>query len=486
MTEPTTDYDQAIADQKKAHHKRIARLLIAIGALLVVVLIFLLLPGAGNVEQATKDQLSAEQAEHIALTAAEKEALRKALMTRLNAYDKTFGELLSNTEFRQWQPQPIDELDIAKNTVLEHFAKGEFPQAEDALSQLETDTRQLQQQWHQAFDQAMIDAQTAFASDKKDDAQVALNNAARVKPSHSAIAELQQRLDVFDTVKDWQNRYQVAIQENNITKQITALQAILRLDPVRTEYQQPLEQRLEQQRQQALANTVEQLNTALDNSQQNPALLAKVPGLLRNAKQLGVSTSLYHTLNERFRQLSKNNALLLSVIKLDTLAGQDDWVAVQRQATIDVKKHPHSRELADYLDSAQRIIKADKSFSRVISSPQRLTEASIRQHVNGLVADYQSLESRSPSLKRQLTRVRELVQLAQTPVNVTLTSDDNTQINIFGLGEQGTLEQKRLRLLPGNYTITGEREGYRSKRQQLTIELGQTDLTLNMVCDERI
>ena len=106
--------------------------------------------------------------------------------------------------------------------------------------------------------------------------------------------------------------------------------------------------------------------------------------------------------------------------------------------------------------------------------------------------------SKNPALKNQVSNLvltkqaallKQRLKWAKTNKQLTLESDGLTNVKIQAYGslpqDLGFFTNKELQLLPGRYTITGIRSGYRDHRQSLVIA-DQKSLSLVIVCTESI
>lgn len=96
------------------------------------------------------------------------------------------------------------------------------------------------------------------------------------------------------------------------------------------------------------------------------------------------------------------------------------------------------------------------------------------------------IDNKGDQLKEKLSTLSRLISVARIPVDVTLTSDNNTEVTVYKVGDLGTLSNKTLELIPGEYTIVGKRRGYQDFYQKLTIMGGASIEPINVVCTEKI
>ncbi len=119
--------------------------------------------------------------------------------------------------------------------------------------------------------------------------------------------------------------------------------------------------------------------------------------------------------------------------------------------------------------------------------PERLFSTEVRAAARNSLRRAEAVGSPGPVLQRQIETVTALVKAAEVPVDIALTSDNQTDVTIYRIGRIGTFERKDMQLLPGRYTIVGTRAGYRDVRRELMILPGQAPpQALAIRCEEPI
>jgi hypothetical protein len=71
-------------------------------------------------------------------------------------------------------------------------------------------------------------------------------------------------------------------------------------------------------------------------------------------------------------------------------------------------------------------------------------------------------------------------------LRVALASDSLTEVTIYRVGRFGSFERKDVELLPGRYTVVGQRAGYRDVRRELELVPGRDVPTVVIRCEEPI
>jgi len=107
---------------------------------------------------------------------------------------------------------------------------------------------------------------------------------------------------------------------------------------------------------------------------------------------------------------------------------------------------------------------------------------------NALILLQEALETepKGPRLTAQVEKLDQLVKMAQTPVKVTLESDNLTEVAVYKVGKLGRFYTLDLDLRPGTYTVVGTRNGYKDVRQEIAVEAGKNQVRITVKCREMI
>jgi hypothetical protein len=82
--------------------------------------------------------------------------------------------------------------------------------------------------------------------------------------------------------------------------------------------------------------------------------------------------------------------------------------------------------------------------------------------------------------------LRGLLTLAETPIAVSLASDNQTHVIVYKVGELGRFTTRTLQLRPGSYIAVGQRVGYRDVRVAINVLPGESAGPFVIRCQERI
>lgn len=118
--------------------------------------------------------------------------------------------------------------------------------------------------------------------------------------------------------------------------------------------------------------------------------------------------------------------------------------------------------------------------------PTRLFRPEGTTRASALLAQYENDPDAGARLEEEMEKLRRSVDLAKTPITVTLESDEETEVVIQRRGSLGSFAERTLSLPPGTYTIQGRRDGYRDVLQTVTLVPGRPSPRIVVRCVEQI
>ena len=81
---------------------------------------------------------------------------------------------------------------------------------------------------------------------------------------------------------------------------------------------------------------------------------------------------------------------------------------------------------------------------------------------------------------------KNIIDAYSTLIDITIRSDNETQIMIYQVAKFGQFNEKKIQLRPGRYTIVGSKEGYRDFRNTINITTNDSKRFINVICKEKI
>jgi tetratricopeptide (TPR) repeat protein len=165
---------------------------------------------------------------------------------------------------------------------------------------------------------------------------------------------------------------------------------------------------------------------------------------------------------------------------------QEQWAAA-------VAAYTEALQIDDNLLFARQGLKRSKSramldqqFLSVIEQPGRLSEQAVADATAVLLRQATAITPRGPILQQQLEQLETILEIANTPIQVILHSDMETEVTVRKVARLGRFKQRQLELRPGTYIAIGTREGYRDVRRTFSINHDGEPPTVIIACTEQI
>lgn len=140
----------------------------------------------------------------------------------------------------------------------------------------------------------------------------------------------------------------------------------------------------------------------------------------------------------------------------------------------------------DGLHRARQRLDLQKQMAHFIRHPALMQADDELSAARELLVRATEVKVQGPKLGKQMDELSQLISLARVPVPVTVKSDNETDITVYKVGHLGKLESTSLDLVPGHYTIVGQRRGYRDVQVKLTVLGGQPVKPVQVRCTQRI
>jgi tetratricopeptide (TPR) repeat protein len=118
---------------------------------------------------------------------------------------------------------------------------------------------------------------------------------------------------------------------------------------------------------------------------------------------------------------------------------------------------------------AGEMVRLHEQLDEYLANPDSLSADRTMQRATQLVVEITRMDSAGPRLVDQRDELARLLKRAATPLNVTLVSDEQTNVSVYKVGRLGTFDQTELALRPGTYVAVGSRPGYRDVRREFRV-----------------
>jgi hypothetical protein len=137
-------------------------------------------------------------------------------------------------------------------------------------------------------------------------------------------------------------------------------------------------------------------------------------------------------------------------------------------------------------ERAEKRAALDEALDFHIQRPDRLSAPAVAREAEALLERARGAGLPGPALQVRIVALEAALALARTPVAVVIESDGFTELTLSRVGRLGTLTRRSLELVPGHYTLTGSRRGYRDVRRQFSLTPGAPAPTVSLRCEEAL
>jgi len=486
----SSNRDHANDEQKSDKAGKTFWLGVLMGGLVGLVLLVVLLlpnhvqrpeaPAMGNGQSSDSAQVPPGKPEASPWQEAQQSKLRKAAQDVLEKLlDRQFQ--LEEIAVAQWAGEDFTRAVALAGEGDEYYRNRQFEEAVAAYEAGLQLMEQLLARKEQALTDAIAAGNMAIAATDSAAASSAFQLALTIDPDSPVALQGLKRADVLDEVQELLAKAEELEANGDTIEALALLQQVAGLDPADSSVKQSIQrlQTLRDQREykrhmsagyQALGR--ESFSTAIAAFQAAIKLDPQAAEAQEALRQAINGRNLY-TINGHLRQAEQyieEEQWLQALQEYDQALEIDDTLVVVRQ----------SRE-----ETGTRA-KLDAALQDATTRPERLTSEPVWQAAQVLYRKAAAIDKPGPRLSGQLVALQQQLQDAITPVIVTFSSDNLSQVMLYKVAQLGNFATRQLELKPGNYVLVASREGYRDVRKEFTVTPRSQSMHMTIQCEEQI
>jgi tetratricopeptide (TPR) repeat protein len=388
---------------------------------------------------------------------------------------------LQERGIEQWAPTQFAEVVTLASSGDTLYRDRQYEEATAQYQQGLTTLQALQEAIPQKLEQLLEQAQQAIEQGDAATAQTALTTAAILSPDDSDIAALQKRAEVLPQLMSLLEQAATAEAAGDLSQAQQLLQEAATLDPQHQRAQSELERVATAAREQGFNKAMSEGYAALDEGRYDSA-----------RKSFRAAAKLQQGSTEAASALQEV-AAAESAQRLVTLDKRGRSYEQQEQWQKAVKSFEQAQKLDSSVLFAREGLKRsraraqlDTQLRKVIEEPGRLSDAAVATGAAQLLEQAGQITAPGPLLAQQIKQLDRLLIQADSPVAVTLRSDQETEVIVYKVARLGHFSEKELSLRPGTYTAVGTRDGYRDVRHSFTLAHNTTPAPVTIICTEPI
>ena len=267
---------------------------------------------------------------------------------------------------------------------------------------------------------------------------------------------------------------------NSLQSAAEAYSSVLQLDPLYSPAREALEKAESILRNRAFQDSMGQALQALDSGK-----FATAEKALKEAARIKPADPVVKETRQRLLAARRQASLSSLRLAAQDLVRKEDWTAAAEKYRDALAIDSQASFARNGLARAQEKQQLHKQLDHYLSDTTRLYSIDPLDNARKLLAANQQAAASEPLLAEKLATLRQAVALAVLPVDLLILSDNLTQVSIYKVGRFGSFEQKQFSLLPGKYTITGSRQGYRDVLKVVELKPGMGSQFLTIRTEEQ-
>ena len=142
-----------------------------------------------------------------------------------------------------------------------------------------------------------------------------------------------------------------------------------------------------------------------------------------------------------------------------------------------------TQELMAEMDRVARLTVIEQELAALLAQPSLLSKKPAAARIERVNRLAKNLDS-GVRISAQLVTLNKEHKRWTTPVQITLVSDNKTNVLIRPGRNLGKFRVKHLELMPGNYVVLGRRQGHREAREALSLEPGAPPSRVIVIADQ--
>ena len=380
-----------------------------------------------------------------------------------------------------WAPEALDSVNAEASAGDALYRQREFQAAIERYQAALDQARALDDRIPEELESRLETAETALQSGDADSAEAALDVIDKLEPGLEQATRLRKRLETLPEVLARLEEAAEAEDAGDLETAKTLLEAATQADAEHRKARDELARVSSALTAQRFASAMSTGYTALEEERFDDARAAfRRAGNLR--KDSGdVATALEEVnVAETARKLRQLQDTARRNVE------NEKWGAA-------VKAYESALEIDSSVLFAQRGIQEartraelDRRLRAIIDDPDRLADTGVADGSSELLDYARRIEARGPVLQEQISTLAELIERANTPIEITLVSDNQTEVTLLKVSRLGQFERQDVTLRPGEYTAVGTRRGYRDVRETFRVSHDDDAPTVTVICTESI
>jgi len=363
----------------------------------------------------------------------------------------------------------------------DEFGEGRFAQALNAYKEAEKQLQTILDGREQTLQQYLESGWKHLQSNAVEEAAPAFERAIAMQPDHQQAQLGRERTAVRNQVLKFVTIAEQAEITGDLQQAATAYISALKLDSLYSPAQEALEVIEFELRNLAFQEFMGHALEAIESRK-----FAAADKALLEAARIDPGSAAIRDARERLLSARRQASLDGFRYQAQQRAKKEDWAAAAENYGRALAIDSQAAFALNGIVLSQKRLQLHKQLDHYLADTTRLYSQDPLSNARKLLAANQQIPDNEPGLAAKLAKLQQAVTVASIPVDLIIFSDNLTLVTIYKVGRLGSFEQKQLSLLPGRYTVTGSRQGYRDVLKVIDLKPGMTGQSLKINTEEQI
>ncbi len=166
-----------------------------------------------------------------------------------------------------------------------------------------------------------------------------------------------------------------------------------------------------------------------------------------------------------------NDHILRAEKKISSL----DWKGAKEEYVAALTLSPDLVQPKNKIKIINKRLELISSLNRLVQDPMLLKSDGELSEAIRVVAELTNQREKSDETARKIQELINYISLARTKIPVLFLSDNQSNVIIERVQSLGQFQQLEINLVPGRYTVTSSRSGFRDLRKKVLVLPGSTE-----------
>ena len=163
------------------------------------------------------------------------------------------------------------------------------------------------------------------------------------------------------------------------------------------------------------------------------------------------------------------------IFRAEAMISSYDWKGAKEEYLAALTLSPDLVQPKNKIKTINKRLDLINSLNRLVQDPMLLKSDAELSEAIRVVAELTDQREKSDETARKIQELINYISLARTKIPVLFLSDNQSNVIIERFQSLGQFQQLEINLVPGRYTVTSSRSGFRDLRKKVLVLPGSTE-----------